>query len=85
MDSMLRSSNEKEIERILDYIPGIIEEAKDISSFYKSQARINGIYRRAKGISKTTYMNKYSSEFIENEFGKSREELDKIYYKIVGD
>jgi len=85
MNTLLRNSNEKEITRILDFVPGILEEATDIHSFYKSQARINNLYRRAKGITKMSYMDRYSSESIEEEFTKTRKELDDIYYKIIGE
>lgn len=86
MNSILRSSNEKEITRILEFIPNILSEASfDMISFYKAQARINSLYRRAKGIAEISYMEKYTSDSIEEEFGKTREELDNIYYKIISD
>ncbi len=84
MNTLLRDSNEKEITRILEFMPSILEEAIDISSFYKSQARVNNLYRRAKGITKTSYMEKYSTEYIEEEFTKTRTELDSIYDRILG-
>lgn len=84
MNSMLRNCNEKEIDRLLEFIPGILEEAVNITSFYKSQARINNLYKRAKKITKTTYT-KYPTKVIENEFSKTREELDKIYDMIVNE
>ena len=84
MNTLLRDSNEKEITRILEFMPSILEEAIDIHSFYRSQARINNLYGRAKGITKTSYMEKYSTEYIEEEFTKTRTELDSIYDRIIG-
>lgn len=83
MNTLLKSSNEKEITRLLEFIPNILEEATDIFSFYKSQARINNLYRRVKGITEMSYT-KYTSEFIEDEFHKTRNELDDIYNIIIG-
>ena len=84
MNTLLRSSNEKEIDRIIEFIPSILEVAEtDITSFYKSQARINNLYRRAKGLLTVGYMDKYTIESIDEEFSKTREELDDIYYKIT--
>lgn len=84
MNSLLRRSNETELTRILDFVPRILEEAIDITSFYKSQARINNLYRRAKGITKTSYTDNYSDESIDEVFTKTRKELDDIYYRITG-
>ena len=84
MNTLLRDSNEKEITRILEFMPSILEEPIDIHSFYRSQARINNLYGRAKGITKTSYMEKYSTEYIEEEFTKTRTELDSIYDRIIG-
>lgn len=84
MNTLIKSSNEKEIERLIDYIPNILKEVTDITSFYKSQARINNLYRRTKGIIRTSFVNNYTPEYIEIEFHKTREELDNIYNKIIG-
>ena len=84
MNTLIRSSNEKEITRILDFIPPILEEAEtNITSFYKSQAKVNSLYRRAKGLLMVNHMDKYTLESIDEEFHKTREELDDIYYRIV--
>jgi len=69
---------------LLDFVPSILEEAEtSISSFYKSQAKINSLYRRAKRITSTTHIERYPTDYIEKEFSKTREELDDIYYKIT--
>jgi len=84
MNPLMRSSDEKEIGRILDFIPEILEEAEtNIGCFYRSQSKVNALYRRAKGLTRTTHIEKYPTEFIEDEFSGFRAELDDIYNNLT--
>ena len=84
MSLMMSVCNEKEVDRLLDFIPGILEESEtNIHNFYKTQAKVNALYRRTKRLAQTTFMEKYPIASIDEEFSGFRDELDNIYTNLT--